>query len=541
LSLNEIFDYSNPQHDSIVDALVSCLGGAGLAVHLWLNREPKISEPLPLDELVKLIGGEPQIDDAMISDGKDIEVWRPILREVMVTYQAGFAAQSSIISRAVGQTSEGRDDIPDRVVEILESSPNRGLVWGAINVADHLARNDESIHLIPNLYEYAIRKAPRPSIHNELGAILLARAGVEPESLGSLNDIVLTAANYGPGGTELLSADEPSSIVPEHRKRLVELAASAFAASYGYWVESVRRENFNSEEDTFFQACCALDGLRVASHQMGLDLQELLYANYDAWDDAYNEGGLENGRPEFTRRFAYSLGLSRGSENRSAVREAEQAVSVPLQNSLLDKLAAAVTTAMRSVSSDQLREGQTAASKFAGEEWVELPIAVRDQLAQAEYMESVLWHSSFDWAPVALPYFRAIEILLRDYFGSSLSQHLGNDLTKFLARFNLNDSPHDCSTLTMGQFAFLIRRSLDAPEMQSLIKRTRLHTGSLRDVAGRLSSLNRQYRNLAAHGGEPWGGPKILEVKRAIYDRPRGSSESLLSLLTKLRVTDRRA
>lgn len=532
--------------------LVSRLRELGFAVDFWIERAVRVNKPLNLRALAKLACDcHPEFnldrEQYLLPDSLDngrlgTKVSTPNEFEKLAIWLSGFTVMDELIDAAMGTAFETAGP-QSKLVRMFEASASPALVAVLVAIADNVARDERRFDAIPMIYGRAIEAIPRPNLHNEIGALLVERAGIEGDIFDE-NGSFISVADYGesemldnwssPDGWSIASG----STIPEHRERLLQLACDAFSRAYGYCVAEARRVE-RPRSNVYYQACCALEGIRVTAQELNLPgMQELVYWDYYKWSD-WCGGRDDSWATEFARRFAYSLGVARTKEAALAVQEAQSIVRPPVREGLVDEIASAVTKAMRSAPVELIRDAQAAASKLAGETWVELPIEVREQLTQAEYMESMFWHSSFDWAPVALPYFRAIENLLQ-VFGSSLSKHLGGELADFLSRARLDGSPQDCSLLGMGQFARLMSKALNEPEMQSFLKRTSLERGDIRDVAGRLYKLSGRYRNLAAHGGDAWGGAKIREVKRAIYDPPPASEKSLLSLLAKLHTNDRR-
>jgi hypothetical protein len=322
----------------------------------------------------------------------------------------------------------------------------------------------------------------------------------------------------------------------EHRSRLVNLAKEAYARAYGHCVLLAESEPHESEWEIFLEACYALDGLRViAAQELRPDLLELIYWNYHVWDDVVTHGSPPSSEPEFMRRFAYALGLARGSEGRAAVLEAERTIDTPSRGSLIEEITQAVAKTIRSAPANQLADARSAAAANAGALWPQLPAAVRDQFAQGEYMERVLWHSSFDWAPVALPYFRGVELLLLQFLEPALSKAMGKELFNFIGR-HVKRKPVRAAELTMGEAAHLLAKVVEEGYDSQLTNETHLqHVGRLRDVAGRLRDFNRDYRRLGTHAGKQFAGSDIRDLKRLLFDDPHPSSESFLSLLVDLR------
>ncbi len=535
--LTEIFEYLDGQGHSQIRALEACLRDVGYAVDYWRGRPLRAREGLP-SEVFRLLH-HPSLSDEPAVLAQRLYEAQPQLDIVESTF-GGLRILDYVCQFAKGEPL--RDSVVAEVMDILQRNGNRMFTWLLILAADRNVQTDRDIAAIPFLFKHAIEAAPRPSLHNEIGAALLIRAGLEPDNLSGFNDVVLSVVSFDEGEPELPSLRfEGAPVVPLYRTQIVQLAADAFARAYGYCAYRAEHETLNEEtRNLYFEACRALDGLRVTAQELEqLDLLELAYSNYFVWDDVVTEGGTFPIDPypidtrEFLRRFAFSVGLSRGKRQRLAVGEAQRVIESPTSPGLVAEIAEAVTRAVRSASEGQLREGQSAAAERAGPVWVDLPNEVRDQLAQAEYMESVLWHSSFDWAPVALPYFRAIEILLQGGFGKSFKEHLARREQRFLSKY-LEPPLKDLTKLTIGQFAYLIRHAIDDPETASFIRTTPLRpVGRLRQVPNQLSYLTSQFRNLGTHAGPPWGGAKIRDLKRVVYENS-SLGDSLLSVLAQL-------
>ncbi len=526
--------------------LVSRLRELDDAVDYWVDRAVRVNKPLNVRALAKLACDcHPEFnsdrESYFLPNSLDAGLFGTKVStsdgdELLAIWLSGSTVMDDLIDAAMGTALE-KVGPQSKLVRMFEASASPALVALLVAIADIVAQSEQRFDSIPHIYGRAIEAIPRPNLHNDIGALLIERAGVENDRFDE-NGSFISAADYGE--SEMLDnwSLAPGPPIPEHRERLLQLACDAFSRAYGYCVAEARRVE-RPRSNVYYQACCALEGIRVTGQELNLQgMQELVYWDYYMWSD-WCGGRDDSWATEFARRFAYSLGVARTKEAALAVQEAQSIVHSPVRAGLADELAAAVTKAMRSAPAELIRDAQVAASKLARETWVELPIEVRDQLTQAEYMESMFWHSSYDWALVALPYFRAIENLLQ-VFGSSLAKHLGGELANFLNRAKLDGSPQDCAMLGVGQFARLMSKCLNQPEMQSFLERTSLERGDIRDVAGRLYKLSGRYRNLAAHGGDAWGGAKIREVKRAIYDPPPASEKSLLSLLAKLHTNDRR-
>lgn len=480
---------------------------------------------------------EVTIDEAL-GDKADRSQLRKAAREALLMMVCALEVSDLLIARARGESIPDDDETKSVVLGLFEDSSSRALVWALNMLAENFARNDEHVDVIPDLYGYAIEQSPRPNVTNEVGAILLIRAGVEPDNLSHFNDVSLSESGFG--RAEIISpATQGGPIIAEHRTRLLELALEAFAQAYGYCVQRAVHlpdVSFENAEALFFEACYALDGMRVvAQERRDAQLLELIYANYFIWESVLTHGGDRDiPGPEFARRFAYGLGLARSMEAQRAVGQAQDIVASPVRTGLVDEIAEAVTKAMRGAPAQELREAEKIAAALAGPPWVELPVAVRDQLVQAEYMERVLWHSSFDWAPVALPYFRAVELLLRDFVGPALDRAFAREIAPLLA--SLRRRVARCDELTMGEYAYLLPQVITHPRARHLASGTYLnHIGRLRDLAGRLRKLNSDYRRMGTHAGSAFSGAQIRDLKRLIFQPPDSSSESLLNLLADLR------
>lgn len=536
------------------------------AVDFWQDREPRPAEPLDIVELVRLAqaiskntrGGqvakdrryflpypldadttvEPDakwVPSTVVSDG-----WRTTDKEQRNALAfCGLSVIDEVVDKALGHPTKSRGP-QSELVRILESSSSSALVFVLMVLADNLARNNWRVEVIPAIYEYVLEVAPRPNLHNEIGVILLERAGIEEDALfeSDGSTVVISAREFG--GAEIRSWDqEDGPMMPEHSSRLVQLAADAFARAYGHYAPE-----FPSDVslDVYNQTSSALDGMRVAAQELGLhDLQWPLYLEHCLLDESVEQ------RPgsmyEFAQRFAYSLGLSRGlergREGHDAILEANRVIESSVRPGLVDELTKAVTKAIRSAPDDQLREAETLAAGRAGPTWVELPMKVRDDLAQAEYMERIAYHSSFNWAPVALLYCFAVERLLCDIFGSELKRFLsekGVTVPNFLKEHGLRFE-NGLSKGMIGEFVFLMKRCIEDSRMVDFMARTSLgHVGYLRDIGGRIDGFNKKYRRITAHPGDPMSGAAVRELKKSLYEPTGGSTDPLLSLLAKLRM-----
>jgi hypothetical protein len=537
------------------------------AVDFWQEREPRPAEALDIVELVQLAqattestGGDqipkdrryflPYALDAGITLEPDAkwdpstassDGWTTDKEQRNALAFCGLSVIDELVDMALQYPAKPKAP-QSELVRILEASSSPALVFVLMVLADNLARNNWRVEVIPAIYEYALEVAPRPNLHNEIGAILLERAGIEEDALfeSDGSTVVISAREFG--GAEIRSWDqEDGPMMPEHSSRLVQLAADAFARAYGHYAPEFPSD-VSPTLDMYNQASSALDGTRVAAQELGLhDLQWPLYLEHCLLDEAVEQ------RPgwmvEFAQRFAYSLGLSRGlergREGHDAILEANRVIDSPVRPGLVDELTNALAKAIRSAPADQLREAETLAAGLAGPAWVELPTKVRDDLAQAEYMERIAYHSSFNWAPVALLYCFAVERLLCDVFGSELKRFLsevGVTVPVFLKEHGLRFE-NGLSKGMIGEFVFLMKRCIEDARMAAFMANTSLgHVGYLRDIGGRIDGFNKKYRRITAHPGEPISGAAVRELKRSLYEPPRGSTAPLLSLLANLRM-----
>jgi hypothetical protein len=549
VSVPEIHDDGGDVRHATMKALVSMLRDMGLGVDYWRTHTPRETEDLPIEHLLMLGGSElrREVEQAIatiempdewkaydLPEGWEQVDFKNALREILVLARCSIAVKEPLIRSAMGEEPNA-DETQAVILKILQSSANRAFIWSLVSIADNLAKEDEHVNLVPALFRLAIENAPRPNLHNELGAILLARTGLESDHLGPVDDLVLTAMFIG--DPELVNPPELSGpIVIEQRSQLLEMASEAYARAYGYCVASAEHAVRDPDSDMFVEACYALDGLRViAGQRLRRDLLEVIYWNYRVWEDLVAPDDLDE--HEFTRRFSYGLGLSRTLESLDAVSQAESFVSPTSRSGLVEELALAVSRELRTASTHALQQAESSAATMVGKPWMQLPRRVQDLLGQARYLESIHWDSAFDWAPVALQYFRAVETLLREVFAESLHSFLqstiGNPQTLYDRYLNPGMR---ISTLSLGQFSRFIRDSTTDPLMKEFMESTRLKSvGQLRSIAGILGYLAKEHRNLTVHGSEPLAGAKLRELKRLLFEAPDPSSEPLVWQLSELR------
>jgi hypothetical protein len=95
-----------------------------------------------------------------------------------------------------------------------------------------------------NFYQTAVTTAPYPTLHNELGAIFLYRSGIQPDAIGSDEDLVMTINDYGDHWkhadlvSDQLTGMLTGPVMPEYRNQLLQIALECYSSAYGYFTQA---------------------------------------------------------------------------------------------------------------------------------------------------------------------------------------------------------------------------------------------------------------------------------------------------------------
>ena len=354
----------------------------------------------------------------------------------------GDEARRTLLTEVIPRVERERDK-PE--AEDLQTLANQFCHAGSPWIDALVDAGDRKLAATPDagliLYRQAIEGSPRPSLHAEIGYLLLSRLGIDDVPYSEFDCSVAwwsTSQSRGDmrwtnslrPNPELITEKRLSGrvIPPAARTKALALALDSYGRAYSYYLThaSALEEKCQPADGAeldwtdLWRQFLVLDGLRVALLELGkLHAAHLTCASYAFWSQAFNDAtnGLFDDSP-LRERFAETSGYVKGRDVelavQQAVEEARQKVVVSDPDSFATRVAEAVTAQLGSVPIAPRARIEDELKAQLRSAWTRPPDSVREQIVEAEWLKGVLEvHEGRDYTAVTVFYGKAVESLLR--------------------------------------------------------------------------------------------------------------------------------